>query len=233
MTAEDLLWMGGAYLAGTLPSAWLVARLRSGAGGRELLAAAGRDAGETDPHILATRYLGAGWSTAAATADVLKAMVFLLAARGPGNLPMPWLALGGLLVVAGHAFPFYAPQMAGRGLAAAAGVYLVLLPWEMTAAGVVIVVGVMARNSGLATTVGMAGVPVVAAWRGQPGSLVVMGGSIFALLMIRRLEGVGRVIRSGVPPARAVLYRCLFDSSGPPASRGEVARRAEVQPPEC
>ena len=90
-------------------------------------------------------------------------MVFLLVARGPGNLSVPWLALCGVSVVAGHAFPFSAPQMAGRGLAAAAGVYLALLPWEMTVAGVLIVVGVLAGNSGLATTVGMAGVPVVAA----------------------------------------------------------------------
>jgi hypothetical protein len=47
-----------------------------------------------------------------------------------------------------------------------------------------------------------------------------MAAAIFALLMIRRLEGVSGVIRSGIPPARAVLYRCLFDSSGPPASTG-------------
>jgi glycerol-3-phosphate acyltransferase PlsY len=232
MTAQDVLWAGGAYLSGTFPSTLLIARLRSHEGGRELLAASGRHAGETDPHTLMTRYLGAGWATAAAAADVLKGLVFLLVARGPGNVPVSWLALCGLMVVMGHAFPFYAPQMAGRGLAAAAGVYLVLLPWEMTAAGVLIVVGVLARNSGLASTVGMAGVPVVAAWQGQPGPLVAMATSIVALLMIRRLEGVGQVMRSGVPPVRAVLHRCLFDSSGPPASRGEVARRGEVHPPE-
>ena len=44
-----------------------------------------------------------------------------------------------------------------------------------------------------------------------------MSAAIFAVLMIRRLEGVGDVIRDGVSPFRAILYRTVFDSSGPPA----------------
>ena len=36
--------------------------------------------------------------------------------------------------MAGHAFPFYRRAMAGRGVAAAAGVFLVVLPVEMAIA---------------------------------------------------------------------------------------------------
>jgi hypothetical protein len=43
-----------------------------------------------------------------------------------------------------------------------------------------------------------------------------MSAAVFCILMIRRLEGIGDVIRSGITPARAVLYRCVFDSSRRP-----------------
>jgi hypothetical protein len=63
----------------------------------------------------------------------------------------------------------------------------------------------------------LAAVPVVAMIEGQPGELVAMAVAIFAVLVIRRLEGLGAVVAGGVPVGRAVMYRCLFDSSGPPA----------------
>ena len=120
--------------------------------------------------------------------------------------------------------------MAGRGLAAASGVYLALLPWQMILAGVVILIGLRVKNSGLATTIGMASVPVAAAWQGQPHAFVSMAVIVFGLLMARRLEGVGEVIRSGVPAARAVLSRCLFDASAVPRP-DDVPGRGEVSPP--
>jgi glycerol-3-phosphate acyltransferase PlsY len=228
--ASHLLWLAGAYLAGTLPSTLVAAKIRGGAGGRNLLAEARREAGETDPHVLMTRHLGAAWSVGAMTVDVVKGFLFLLAARGFGDLDAAWLAMSGVAVVLGHAFPFYASQMAGRGMAAASGVYLALLPWQMVVAGVLIVIGIVVKNSGLATTIGMASVPVTAAWQGQPAEFVAMALVIFGLLLLRRLEGVGEVVRSGVPVTRAVLYRCLFDASAAPRP-DEVPGRGEFRPP--
>src|SRR5205085_9000165 len=131
-----VLWVVGGYLAGTFPSTLIVAKAKRATA---LLAASGRASGETDPHILMTRHLGVGWTVVAATLDVVKAFVYVLVARRWGGLDPPWLALVGVAVVLGHTFPFYATQMAGRGLAATAGVYLVLLPIQMVVAGVVIV----------------------------------------------------------------------------------------------
>ena len=215
MVWRGLAWGAGGYLAGTFPSTWLVARAKRSSA---LIAASKRSAGETDAHIMMTVHLGVGWTALAATLDVLKGFMWALAARHWGHLDDGWVALAGVAVVVGHSFPFYAQQMAGRGLAAASGVYLALLPWEMVVAGVLIVIGGALRSTSLFTTIGMASVPVVAAWTGQPGEFVAMGVAVFAILMIRRLEGVGDVIRSGISPARAVLYRCVFDSSSPPGS---------------
>ena len=210
-----LPWAAGGYLAGTLPSTWLVARAKRA---KDLISASGRSAGETDAHILMAKHLGVGWTALAATVDVLKGLVYVIAARHWGHLDNGWVALAGVLVVVGHSFPFYAQQMAGRGVAAAAGVYLALLPWEMVVAGLLIVIGGAIRSTSLFTTIGMAAVPVVAALQGQPGEFVAMSAAVLAIIMIRRLEGIGTVIRSGITPGRAVVYRCVFDSSSRPGS---------------
>jgi acyl phosphate:glycerol-3-phosphate acyltransferase len=215
MTGKGLLWAVGAYLAGTFPATWLVAVAK---GSRSLIAASERGSGEADPHILMVRHMGMAWSAFAAALDVLKALLFVLAARHLGNLSDRWLAVAGAAVVAGHTFPFYLRQMAGRGLATAAGVYLVLLPLEMTVAGVLIVAGRMARATGLAATVAMASVPAIAAIQGQPAPFVAMSSTVFVIIVLRRLEGVREVIGRGVSPGRAIMYRCLFDSSGPPTA---------------
>jgi acyl phosphate:glycerol-3-phosphate acyltransferase len=223
-----LAWAGGGYLAGTLPSTLIVAKAKRAT---SLLSAAGRRAGETDPHILMVSHLGVGWSAFSATLDVLKAFGYLLAARQWGHVGPPWLALAGVTLVIGHAFPFYGEEMAGRGLAASAGAYLVLLPVEMVVAGLLIVLGGVTRTTGLATTIAMAAVPLVALLQGQPAVFVVMGAAIFAILLIRRLEGVGDVVREGYPLPLAILYRCLFDSSGPPPGRGVWQVREHQTPP--
>ena len=228
--AGRILWVVGAYLAGTIPTTQIVARLRWNRGGRAVVEEARRGTGELDPHILMTARVGAAWSVLAMTADVLKGMVFLVAARELGDLPATWLAWCGVAVVLGHAFPFYARRMSGRGLAAAAGVYLILLPWEMVVAGGVILLGLAVRNSGIATTVAMLSVPFVAAWQGQPAAFVLMGIVIFLVIVARRLEGVGAVIRSGVPPGRAVLYRVALDATAVPGG-GAVTDHGQSTPP--
>ena len=215
----DALWVLGAYVVGTLPSTLIVARLKRDPG---LEVASRRRSGETDAHVVMASRIGVWWAGAAAAMDVLTALGVVLVARSLGGAGAAGLALVGVAVVVGHAFPPYAREMAGRGMAAAAGVDLALLPVEMAVAGLLIVSGAAFRTTGLATTVAMALVPAIAAVRGQPGWFVAMGVAVFLVLMLRRLEGVGDVVRSGIGPSRAVLYRCVFDSSGPPGA----ARRA-------
>ena len=217
MAWTHLAWAAGGYLAGTFPSTWIVAKAKRA---DRIIADARRSSGETDPHILMARHIGVGWTILAATMDVVKGFIYLRSAQWWGNLPDSWLALTGVTVVVGHSYPFYLRRMAGRGLAAMSGVLLALLPVEMTICGLLIVLGGVTRTTGIATTLGVASVPAVAAAQGQPGEFVAMGGAIFAIIMIRRVEGVGEVVRKGTNPVKAVLYRCVFDSSGPPPGHG-------------
>lgn len=224
-TWVGLVWAVGGYLAGSFPTTYLVTRAR---GGTEVLRRARRHAGETDAHILMTEHLGGGWAALAATVDVVKSLGYLLAARAFGDLPPAWLALVGVAVLVGYAWPPYARAMAGRGLAVTAGVYLALLPVEMVVMGVLILLGAVGLgDTSLMSTVGLLSVPVIAALQGQPAAYVGMASAIFVMILIRRLEGVGEVVRGGVPWSRAVWYRAVHDASRSPRAAAE-----EQAPPE-
>jgi len=151
---------------------------------------------------------------------VLKGLLVVELARRLGHLSDPWLAAVAVAAVLGHAFPPYLTRWAGRGLATTAGVLLVILPLQMIVAGLLIVFGIAIHASGLLSTIGLASVPVLAWIQGQPAPFVWAAAVILAIVVIRRLEGVGDVIRSGVPWPRAVARRALFDVTERPSPPG-------------
>jgi glycerol-3-phosphate acyltransferase PlsY len=212
---EGVLWTLGGYLVGTIPTTYLVSRARRATA---VVAAAAREASEADAHILLTRHVGGGWSALAAVLDVAKGVAVPLAARWLDGLPTTWVAVAAGAVVLGYTFPLYARAMAGRGLAAGAGVSLALLPLEMAVAGVLILAGITTRATGAASALGFALIPVVAAVRGQPGALVVLAVAIWVLILLRRLEGTGSMVRGGMSWPRALYLRAVWDVTDP-ASR--------------
>jgi len=194
-----------AYLVGTIPSALIVARAR---GATEVLGGASRKAGELDAHILLTRHAGAVWSGVAAAADVLKALLVAGATRLMGVEPT-WEAVVGVALVLGYCWPPYARRFAGRGLAVAAGVYLAPLPLSALVFGLLILAGVALGATGLWSTVALLSVPPTAAILDAPGPLIVMSCAILVSIVLRRLEGVGRV--TDVPLGRALWRRAVLD----------------------
>ncbi len=109
------------YVAGTLPSAAIAARLATG--GRTDL----RVTGSGNPGAAnAMAVLGTGWGLGVLGADVAKAAVACctgrLLADGPGS------HLAGVAAVAGHCFPWNASFKGGKGVAASAGQCLVTFP---------------------------------------------------------------------------------------------------------
>ena len=166
---------------GTFPSAYLVARLTRA---DHVIRAARSGTSEGDAHVLIDKYVGKGWGSLAAALDVLKGFTYALAAKYAGHLPPAWLAAVGVLLVVGHSFPFYLRALAGRGLSAASGVLLALLPLGMVVAGVIIVLGYVTRATGPATTLGFALTPFVAMLQGAPGAIAVMAACILVVILI-------------------------------------------------
>ena len=211
---------------GTFPSAYLVARLTRA---EEVIRAARRGTSEGDAHVLIDKYVSKVWGSVSAALDVLKGLAFGLAAKYAGHLPAPWLAAVGVLVVVGHSFPFYLHPFAGRGLSAASGVLLALLPLGMVVAGVIIVLGYVTRATGPATTAGFALTPFVAILQGERGAIAVMAASIFGVILLRRLPGVGEAASiSGWPVA--LVRRLVFDSDSPSRRRSPASDSPHERP---
>jgi glycerol-3-phosphate acyltransferase PlsY len=228
MDLGRILWVAGAYLAGTFPSTYLIARAMRAT---EVLTAADRNRSEGDAHVLMRDHMGGGWGVLAGTIDVAKALVYVLVARRYGHLPASWVAVCAVVLVTGYTFPFYARSMAGRGLAASAGVLLALLPIPMVVAGLIIVLGYFARTMGPATTLGFASVPVVAQLQGQPRAYVMMAAGVFGIILLRRLEGVSEAARRH-GWRRALTRRLLLDADEPvPRTQPGVVDPREGSPP--
>ncbi len=209
-TGRGLAWVAGSYLAGTFPSAYVVAMAVHADG---VFDAASELASEGDAHILLVANSGAGPGAAAILGDLAKGALVGLAAQRAGLSP-GWRAASGVAVVAGHSFPFYARPFAARGITAAAGVSLVLVPGPMVVGGAVLGAGKLLGHTGPASTIGFATVPLIAALRREPPAMVAMSAGILAVILARRLVGIGPVAeRDGWP--RALFRRLLFDADRP------------------
>lgn len=213
MLWEGVLWLAAAYVLGTFPSTYLVSRAR---GGHEVLRLSARYESEADAHILMDEHLGKAWASLAATLDVAKGFAAPLATREIGGLGPRWVALAGVIVVVGHGWPPYARALAGRGLSTAAGALLAVLPLAMVVTGVLILAGFLLRYTGIASTLGLALAPVVAALEGQPGAYVAMAVGILIVVMTRRLVGISDAVRAGAPWAQTVYWRAVHDISHSP-----------------
>jgi glycerol-3-phosphate acyltransferase PlsY len=202
-------WALIGYAAGSIPSAWLVA-VRTGR--MDVLDGVRRTVGESDAHLL-LKQAGGRPASIAATLDVLKAFIpVLIAARVAVAQPHD-IAACAIGTVAGHCWPAYQWRLAGRGVAAAAGAFLGLLPVEMVIAGLVRVFGSVVKLGGLSSTLGYIAIPVIAWYRGQPSPYVFAGIVINVLIFARRLEGVEEDIALGKPRHVAVFRRVVFDAS--------------------
>lgn len=203
-----LLWALLGYAAGSIGWAWIVAVL---AGRRADLDRVDRRVGEVDAHLV-LKESGAGrLAAAAATLDVLKGFaVVLVAAVFAGPYESAAASVG---AVAGHCWPPVGSRFAGRGLAAAAGAFLALLPVEFVIGGAIIGIGHLLRAGGISSSIGFGTVLVVAVLRGQPAGHVLATFAILAMIVARRLEGVTEDVRAGIPMQQAVIRRALFDVS--------------------
>jgi glycerol-3-phosphate acyltransferase PlsY len=201
------LWAVVAYACGTLPSPWLIARA---AGRADVIAEMRRQDSPGDAHFVLVKRISKPAGVLAMVLDVLKGFVpALLAVRaglGPGGLA--WV---GVAVVIGHSFAPFLRNTGGRGLTAAAGVSLAIVPRAMVGTGVIALVGTLGKAGGQGTAIGFGLLPVFAWMFGYVRALVLMALAIAALIAVRRLEGLDEDRREGVPLGRAVFSRLFRD----------------------
>ncbi len=200
----------GAYLVGSIQGPWVAAVLT---GRQALLADARRALHSADAHYLLQQRAGRTFSVTAGVLDVLKGFLPLLLAALAGARPS-LLALMAVAVTAGHSWPLWWRRLAGRGLAASAGAFLVIIPREMLLGGAVSLAGTLLRASGPATTVGFGSLPITSLVLREPAPYVLAALAVVGIIAARRLEGIREDLEEGAGFLHSVWCRLVHDVRG-------------------
>ena len=185
---RDVAAVAGAYLLGSVPFGLLIARLR---GGVDLRRMGSGNIGATN----VLRVVGKGAAALTLVGDIGKGALAVAIGRHLGVSPFV-LAMTALAAVVGHLLPVFLGFRGGKGVATTLGAVLAAMP----AVGVLlfliwIAVAIIWRYSSLAALVAAACLPVLA-WLldGRP-VMVILGGTLFVLVLLRHRDNISRLWR--------------------------------------
>ena len=206
------LWfvlIAGAYLFGSVPTAYLVAKLTRG----------------IDLRQFGTGQVGGGnlwrmtsWYLAlpAGLFDLSKGLVMVWIAQLV-DLSLAQQIMVGLAAIIGHNWPVFLGFNGGRGVGTAIGVILILpfindmTPWASVAFFSFLVAGsVILRSSALPVLAGVTAMPIVSAFY-EPVSVTLAFAAIFLVIVIRRLTAPRVAEAISVSRKRLLFNRLLFD----------------------
>lgn len=183
---EEILAVTLGYLAGSVPFALLLARRR----GVDLRLMGSGNVGAAN--VLRTS--GAATAAAAMSLDVAKGAVAVLVARqlfaGPAT-PMA----AGLAAIAGHVYPVWLGFRGGKGVATAAGVFMIFAPLAVAlAAAVFALVTWITRYISVGSISAAVALMAVTAVSGAPAAVTVGAVVAAALIVHRHRANLGRVL---------------------------------------
>ncbi len=185
------LWLLAAYLLGSIPSSYLVARWFAGV---DLRQHGSKNLGATNLY----RTLGWRYAVPAGLFDVAKGAV-PVAAFAPQAGGAEWMPLAlGVSAIVGHVFSVFVGFRGGKGVATAAGAVLGLAPLPLLVSAAVW--GVLVWSTGYVSVGSMAGALAfpLAAWLLQPGDhYVILGGLLLAAFIVFNHRGNIRRLLAG------------------------------------
>ena len=181
MTTQAWAILLGAYLLGSIPSAYLVARFAAGVDIRQV----------GDGNIGAKNTFEAvGWlpGLVTAAADVGKGALAAAMARH-FNLPENVVLLAGACVALGHDFMLFLRFQGGQGMAAMVGVFAVLFPREMGLALLALAIALaITRNWDLSCGIGFGLLPVLLWLAGRPPKRVLYPVLLLPTIGVKKLK---------------------------------------------
>lgn len=190
----------GAYLLGSIPFAYLLARAR----GVDLRVVGSGNVGAGN----LSRVVGWQWGAAAAVLDVLKGLLPVWVARSIG-MGLGAAGMVGLAAVLGHNWSMWLRCRSGRGLATSFGVILPLNPALLIWPAGWSLVG-FKIGSGLAGFLGWGLLPIVSVALGRPPAESLFLLLLAMVLMVRRMQGNPDSPRG----TAAALKRAVHDKDG-------------------
>ena len=177
---EGIIAVMFGYLAGSVPFAFLLARRR----GVDLRRAGSGNVGAAN--VLRTS--GVSNAIIAMGLDVAKgAVAVLVAQRLSGGLATP--VAGGLAAVIGHVYPAWIGFRGGKGVATAAGVFVVLAPIAVAVAGTVFALVTWATRYISVGSMTAAVTLAVTAAAADVSPAVAVGAAATAVIIVHRHWG--------------------------------------------
>jgi len=168
------------YLLGSIPSAYIIARLVKGKDIRKL------GSGNVGANNVA-RELGKKAAIPVVIFDMGKGAAAVTIAHWLLNIPLHepqfFILLTGIATVAGHIWPIYLKFTGGNGLSPIIGVLAIVMPRELLITiALIIILIVVTRNPILATNISLLSVPISAKFLGK--ELMYIGFCIILIIML-------------------------------------------------
>jgi glycerol-3-phosphate acyltransferase PlsY len=186
---RDALVLTAAYLLGSIPWSWMVARA---SGTADLRRAGSGNVGTTN--VLRTAGVGPGLVALVLEVGKGVAAIWIARTAGAGE---GVAAAAGVLAVVGHTFPVWLGFRGGKGVAPAAGAFAMLAPGAWLAAvGVFVVTVVSTRYVSLGSILAAVTLVVAVAVQGRPPVLVSAALLTAVIILWRHAENIGR-LRAG------------------------------------
>ncbi|MFO7772991.1 MAG: glycerol-3-phosphate acyltransferase [Dehalococcoidia bacterium] len=178
------------YLVGSIPTAYIVSRIRKGIDIRSI--GSGNMGGAN-----VMREIGTHEGVFVGVIDIAKGAAAILIAQAL-NVSQLWVFGAGLGVLIGHNFPVFAGFRGGRGSATIIGIFLVLAPWAtLVALAIIAVPFFTTRNFTFAILIGFGLLPVFIGLFGGWPALVLYAVAVDLFMLVRNLPGVKQVLAKG------------------------------------
>lgn len=201
---RPLLLILMAYLSGSIPVAYLAAKMTKGIDIRHY--GSGTVSGSmVYEHV--SRWL----VVVVGILDIAKAAV-------PTYLALLWnfgqgaAAVAGMAAVIGHNWPIYLGFKGGRGLSPFLGVLLVLFPWGGLWLLVFLAIGFVLKDSAPWALASIVSMPLLIWWLNGTGTLAWLVGAALVIILTKRLEANQRPLPLPGPERRRIVWmRLIFD----------------------
>jgi len=210
VTVEFVLLIVGAYLLGSVPAAYLVAKWSRGIDIRQY--GSGNVGAANISTIVSKR-----WAIPVITFDLLKGMILVYVAQQIG-FGIIQQATVGIAAIVGHNWPVFLRFNGGRGGLTLLGVAIILAPQLALPLFLIVIISGMFRQMALGTLMAITALPVCSWFFSQPlgiteDSLGLTLGfvAIFLVTVIRRLTIPRADIAASVSTGQLLVNRLLFD----------------------
>ncbi|MEA1871824.1 MAG: glycerol-3-phosphate acyltransferase [Chloroflexota bacterium] len=179
------------YLLGSIPTAYIVSRMRKGMDIRNI--GSGNMGGAN-----VMREIGTHEGVFVGLFDITKGAVAILIAQAL-NISELWVFGTGFAALVGHNFPVFAGFRGGRGSATIIGIFLVLAPEAILVTLAVIAIPFFTtRKFGAAILIGFALLPLFV-WLFEGSlELVLYALAIELFMLVRNISGIKQVLAKGI-----------------------------------